>query len=142
MVTGSVANPNDPQVDRHVGAGHPESVAVLADGEAHYEEAAVSALAATLATLGVRPEERVLIMMPDESGFEEAIIGTIQLAAVPLPVNPSLSAGDLATVAGEAGARLAVVAGQRSDALEDLSTALVVPVDGPQGTWASVLLLG
>lgn len=141
MVTESVANPDDPALDRHAGAGHSDSVAVLADGEANYAAAAVSALAAALATLGVRPEERVLIMMPDESGFEEAIIGTIQLAAVPLPVNPSLSPRDLTTVAGEAGARLAVVSGRRAAALEDLSTELAVPVDGPQGTWATVLVL-
>lgn len=142
MVIESVANPGDPQVNRPGGTGHSDSVALLTDGEANYEEAAVATMAAALATLGVRPEERVLIMMPDESGFEEAIIGTIQMAAVPLPVNPELSAGDLATVAGEAGARLAVVAGQRTGALGDLPTELTVPVDGPHGIWATVLLLG
>lgn len=141
MVAESVANPDNPQVNRQAGAGHSDSVAVLVDDEANYEEAAVAALAAALAMLGVRPDERVLIMMPDESGFEEAIIGTIQMAGVPLPVNPELSAGDLATVAGEAGARLAVVAGQGTDALNNLSTELAMPVDGPQGTWATILLL-
>ena len=49
-----------------------------------------AAVAAALAELGVRPEERVLIMLPDGPGFAEAFASTIAQGAVPLPVNPLL----------------------------------------------------
>ena len=49
-----------------------------------------AAVAAALAELGVRPAERVLIMLPDGPGFAEAFAGTIKQGAVPLPVNPLL----------------------------------------------------
>jgi acyl-CoA synthetase (AMP-forming)/AMP-acid ligase II len=51
-----------------------------------------TAVATALAELGVRPGDRVLITLPDGPDFAEAFAGTIQHQAVPLPVNPLLSA--------------------------------------------------
>jgi acyl-CoA synthetase (AMP-forming)/AMP-acid ligase II len=64
------------------------------------------AAAAALGELDVRPDGRVLIMLPDGPDFAEAFAGVIQQGAVPLPVNPPLPAHDLVAVAAEAGARL------------------------------------
>jgi hypothetical protein len=50
------------------------------------------AAAAALGELDVRPDDRVLIMLPDGPGFADAFAGTIQQGAVPLPVNPLLPA--------------------------------------------------
>lgn len=106
-----------------------------------YQEGEVVALAAALATLEVRPLERVLIVLPDDAGFVEAVIATIRQAAVPLPVNPSASAEDLAAVVADTGARLMVVA-DGSPVLDYLWAERTVPVAGRGGTWATVLLLG
>jgi acyl-CoA synthetase (AMP-forming)/AMP-acid ligase II len=46
-----------------------------------------AAVVAALTELGVRPEDRVLITLPDGPGFAEAFAGTIAQGAVPLPVN-------------------------------------------------------
>jgi hypothetical protein len=67
-----------------------------------------AAVAAALAELDVRPDDRVLIMLPDGPGFAESITGAIQQGAVPLPVNPLLPARDVVAVAAKAGARLGV----------------------------------
>lgn len=134
----------DREVGQHLQVDHLKgtAVATLADGVfAEYDKAAMTGLAMALAALGVRPNERVLIVMPDGPGFEEAIIGTIRLGAIPLPVNPSVSAGDLVTVAREAGSRLAVIATQQIRALTELRTDVAVSVDGSKGPWATALVL-
>lgn len=139
----SAMKPDDLPADRHAQAGHSDRVAIFPGGvSASYEEAAASALSTALATVGVRAQERVLIVLPDGSGFEEAIISAIRLAAVPLPVNPWVSVDDLVTVTTEADARLVVVSAERTNALADLPVELKIPVDGPEGVWATVLLLG
>ena len=139
----SVVEGGDDQKDRNEQAAQPNSVTVLPGGvSVSYEESEVAQLAAALATAGVRPQDRVLIVMADGSGFAEAVIGTIRQGAAPLPVNPEASADDLVTVATTARARLVVVSAQRTEVLAGLQTELTVPVDGPQGTWATVVLLG
>ncbi|MCA1708326.1 MAG: AMP-binding protein, partial [Actinobacteria bacterium] len=65
-----------------------------------------AAVVAALAELCVRPEERLLIMLPDGPGFAEAFAGTIAHEAVPLPVDPLLPAHGIMAVAAEAGAQL------------------------------------
>ena len=139
----SEMNPDDRQIDLRMQADHSDRVAIFPDGvSASYKEEAATALSTALATVGVRAQERVLIVLPDGSGFEEAIIGAIRLAAVPLPVNPWVSADDLVTVTTETDARLVVVSAERTNALADLPVEVKVPVHGPQGIWATVLLLG
>lgn len=134
-------NTDGDDTDRRAPDIHPDSVVILPGGvSVSYQESEVAALAAVLATLGVRPEERVLIVMPDGSGFAEAVIGTIRQAAVPLPVNPAVRAGVLASVVAETGARLAVVA-EGSRVLSGLRAERAVPVHGRPGIWATVLLL-
>jgi acyl-CoA synthetase (AMP-forming)/AMP-acid ligase II len=79
-----------------------------------------AAVVAALAEHGVRPKERVLIMLPDGPGFAEAFAGTIQHGAVPLPVDPLLPAHGIVAVAAEAGAPLILVSADRVPALADL----------------------
>jgi AMP-binding enzyme/Domain of unknown function (DUF5753) len=98
-----------------------------------------SAVVAALAELGVRPDERVLVMLPDGPGFAEAVNGVIQHGAVPLPVDPLLPAPDTVAVAAEAGARLVLVSAERIPALADLTTEPPVPIEGPPGCWAAAL---
>jgi acyl-CoA synthetase (AMP-forming)/AMP-acid ligase II len=100
-----------------------------------------AAVVAALAELDVRPEERVLIMLPDGPGFAEAFAGTIEHGAVPLPVDPLLPAHGIAAVAAEADAQLILVSADRVPALDDLDAQPPVLVYGPHGRWAAVLRL-
>jgi acyl-CoA synthetase (AMP-forming)/AMP-acid ligase II len=100
-----------------------------------------AAVTAALAELDVRPDDRVLIMLPDGPGFAEAFAGAIQHGAVPLPANPFLPAHDLVTVAAEAGTRLVLVSADQIPALAELDAEPPVLIDGPQGIWAAALRL-
>ena len=72
----------------------------LADGELTYAE--VQALAdrfgRALLEIGVRPEERVLIALPDGVEFVGALFGTLKIGAVVVMVNPGRSPQDLAAL--------------------------------------------
>jgi acyl-CoA synthetase (AMP-forming)/AMP-acid ligase II len=100
-----------------------------------------SAVAAALAELNVCADDRVLIMLPDGPGFAEAFAGTIQHRAVPLPVNPLLSAHDIVAAAAEADARLVLTSAGQIHALADLDAEPPLLIDGPQGLWAAALRL-
>jgi acyl-CoA synthetase (AMP-forming)/AMP-acid ligase II len=100
-----------------------------------------AAVAAALAELGLRVEDRVLIMLPDGPGFAEAFVGTFAHGAIPLPVNPLLPAHGTVAVAAEAAARLVLVTADRVPALADLDALPPVLVDGPHGPWAAALRL-
>lgn len=139
----SVVQGDDDQEDRHQRVGRTDGVTVLPGGvSVSYEVSEVAQLADALTTAGVRPQEQVLIVMADGSGFAEAVIGTIRRGAVPLPVNPAVSVDDLVTVATTAGARLVVMSAEHTEVLTGLQTEQEVAVDGPQGTWATVVSLG
>lgn len=101
----------------------------------------MAALGAALVTLGVRPEERVLILMPAGPGFADAIVGTIRQRAVPLPMNPWTWVSDLVAAAITEGSKLVVVPAKRTSTLADLRTLQEMSVVGEQGTWATVLSL-
>jgi acyl-CoA synthetase (AMP-forming)/AMP-acid ligase II len=100
-----------------------------------------AAAVAALGEIGVRPEERVMIMLPDGPGFAEAFAGAIEQGAVPLPANPLLPAHGIVAVAAEAGAHLVLASADRVSELADLAAEPPVLVDGPQGPWAAVLRL-
>ena len=59
-------------------------------------------VAAALARLGVRPNERVLILLPDGPDFAPALAGVIHYGAKPLTVNPLLRPRDIMTLAAAA----------------------------------------
>src|SRR5438270_243723 len=79
-----------------------------------------TAVAVALGELDVRPDDRVLIMLPVGPGFAESFTGTMQQGAVPLPANPLLPAHDVVSVAAEAGARLVLASVDRILALAEL----------------------
>jgi acyl-CoA synthetase (AMP-forming)/AMP-acid ligase II len=87
----------------------------------------------TARELGVRPGERVLILLPDGPGFAEAFAGTIEHQAVPLPVNPLLPAHDIVVTAAKAGARLLLASVEQIQTLADLAIKPPILIDEPQG---------
>ena len=101
-------------VDRHVEAGAGARVALLSgDATISYEELldSIRAAAGGLRRLGVRPEERVMMILRDGPDLAIAILAAMRIGAVALPVNPLLPSRDLLAIARDARARWAIVAG-------------------------------
>jgi acyl-CoA synthetase (AMP-forming)/AMP-acid ligase II len=100
-----------------------------------------AAVAAALAKLDVRPNDRVLILLPDGPGFAPAFAGVIHHGAVPLTVNPLLPARDIMTLAAAARAKLILAALDTIEALAELDAKPPLLINGPYGCWAAVLRL-
>jgi benzoate-CoA ligase family protein len=80
-------------LDRNLKAGRADKVAIhSAGGDVTYGElfALACGAARRLNELGVRREERVLIVAYDSPGWVAAFLGAIRKGAVPVPVNPLL----------------------------------------------------
>ncbi|MGH2687965.1 MAG: AMP-binding protein, partial [Actinomycetota bacterium] len=82
--------------------------------------AKVSAGASGLHHLGVRPEERVFMVLLDGLEFVGTFLGAMRLGAIPVPVNPLLNGHDLAAIAADSRARIAVVSSERTVVVEAL----------------------
>jgi len=80
-------------LDRNLNAGRENKVAIhAAAGDITYGELfrLSCGAARTLRELGVRREERVLLVAYDSPGWAAAFLGAIRIGAVPVPVNPLL----------------------------------------------------
>ncbi len=102
-------NAADYLVDRHVAEGRGGATAVVApSGTYSYAELAeeVRRVAAGLADLGVRPEERVLMCMTDEIELFTAILATMRLGAVAVPSSTMLTGPELAKLVTDSRARV------------------------------------
>ena len=82
----------------------------------------VVAAAGGLRGLGVRPEERVLIVLRDSLELAVAILAAIRTGAVALPVNPLLPARDLVAIARDSRARWAIVSADAAPLIAALSS--------------------
>jgi AMP-binding enzyme len=98
-------------------------------------------LLTVLAELGVRPHDPVLIMLPPGPGFTEAFTATFYRDAIPLPINPLLSAPDLAAAATQTHARLVLASPEQLPTLTQLPTPPPILIHGPHGPWAAALRL-
>ena len=143
-------------LDRNVEAGAGDRIAVVS-GEMRmtYAEllASVESAAAGFRQLGVRREERVLLALLDGPELATAILATMRIGAVALPVNPLLPARDLVAIAADSRARCAVIpgdAGALAAALDEGAPDLAVRIgvgDAPDGattahSWTEVLAAG
>jgi benzoate-CoA ligase family protein len=90
---------------------------------------------------GVRPEERVLVALPDSPVFAAALFGVLKLGAVVVMVNPALPRENLAPIIGYSRASAIVLDGwseatfreARADARRDPSL-LVVDDEAPRAS--------
>jgi benzoate-CoA ligase family protein len=140
-------------VDRQVEAGLGARTALLSGKSAiSYEELldCVRAVSGGLRRLGVRPEERVLMVLRDGPELAEAILAVTRMGAVALPVNSLLPPRDLVTIARDARARWAIVPGDATALIAALTrdapdlTALVRVGTGTEGDgdgplWSEIL---
>ncbi|MCC6438038.1 MAG: benzoate-CoA ligase family protein [Acidimicrobiales bacterium] len=102
-------------LDRHLDAGHGGRTAIVCGEETlRYVDVAdqVNRAANGLLGCGLRREERVLLVMNDEPAFVAFFLAALRLGAVPVPTSPMLTAGDVAAIAADAGARVAVVSAE------------------------------
>ena len=99
-------------IDRHLDEGRREKVAIEA-GEARvtYRQLAekVNRFGNSLRQLGVRIEERVLLLLLDGPEFAFSFFGAIKIGAVPVPVNTLLKPADYHYILNNSRARVAVV---------------------------------
>jgi len=92
--------------------GRPQSIAYIDDHEriAYGElDERVRRMAAALGALGVRREERVLLLMHDNNDWPVAFLGALYAGVVPVAVNTLLSADDYAYILGHCRAQGALV---------------------------------
>jgi benzoate-CoA ligase family protein len=99
-------------LDRWVDAGSGDRTAVRVEGRSvSYADLLerTCAVASGLRGLGTRPEERVFIAMFNSAELVAAILGAMRMGAIPTLANVLLPASDLASVARDARATVAIV---------------------------------
>src|SRR5438309_11751685 len=84
-------------IDRHLPEGKSQTVAIECEAAVlTYQQLAerVNRLGNALRQLGVRVEERVLLLLLDTPEFAASFFGAIKIGAVPVPVNTLLKPSD------------------------------------------------
>jgi benzoate-CoA ligase family protein len=139
-------------VDRHVESGDGDRTAVTGPGGTlTYAELLdrVRRIASGLRDLGLRPEERVMIYMPDSPDMLALILAAMRIGAVPVPVSTMMTARDLAGVLRDSRARLlaagadfAPAAEEAAESAPDLAAFLLTGETPPRApAWAQSHLL-
>ncbi len=108
-------------VDRQVDAGHGPRTAVRSPGATlTYDELAgqVRRVAAGMRSVGVRPEERVMLYMLDDQEMFVTILAAMRLGAVAVPVSTMLTSKELGMVLADSRARLLVGSGELAELIE------------------------
>ncbi len=99
-------------VDRHLAEGRGENVAIeCGDRRVTYRQLfeQVNQVGNALQQLGVRPEERVFLLLLDTPEFAASFFGAIKIGAVPVPVNTLLRPTDYEFLLNNSRARVAIV---------------------------------
>jgi benzoate-CoA ligase len=99
-------------VDRHLAAGRDNDVAFIDDaGSCSYASLAaqVNRCANAWRRLGLRMEDRVLLLLHDSIDFPVAFLGAIRAGVVPIPCNTLLTASDYEFLVADSRARAIVV---------------------------------
>src|SRR6202171_5675414 len=99
-------------VDRHVREGRGERTAILCGDESiTYAEVAERSnrLANGLRSMGVRREDRVMLLLHDTPAFVDSFFGAQKIGAVPIPTNTLLKSQDYRYMLNDSRARVAIV---------------------------------
>src|SRR6266536_2176286 len=126
-------------VDRRLEAGEGGRVALEQGGtRVTYAELAarVGRVANALRAIGVRPEERVPLVMLDCVELVSSFLGALRAGAVPVPMSTMLTSAELAFQCNDARARVVVASGALGPVMKDVVAScadledLVVAGDG------------
>jgi benzoate-CoA ligase family protein len=99
-------------VDRHITEGRDDKVAIeCGDSQVTYRQLfqCVNQVGNGLRKLGVRIEERVLLLLLDTPEFAASFFGAIKIGAVPVPVNTLLKPTEYECLLNNCRARVAIV---------------------------------
>src|SRR3984885_1351830 len=99
-------------IDRHIAEGRGAKVAIeCGDIQVTYRQLfdRVNQVGNGLRSLGVRIEERVLLLLLDTPEFAVSFFGAIKIGAVPVPVNTLLKPADYKYLLNNSRARVAIV---------------------------------
>ncbi len=108
-------------VDRHVEEGRGDRIAFLDDeGSYTYAELAdrVNRAGRSLAAMGLRMEERVLLVLEDTIAFPTVFLGAIKAGLVPVPVNTLLTTKDYEYLLRDTRARAVFVSASLHEKIE------------------------
>lgn len=109
-------------VERHVAEGRGDKPAYIApDAVLTYDELRrkVNRASGLLRSLGVRREERVLLVLDDTTAFPAMFLGAIRIGAVPVPVSVLDKADNFRHFVTDSGARIVVTEGACLDRLRE-----------------------
>jgi benzoate-CoA ligase family protein len=113
-------------LDRRLEAGEGDRVA-LEQGEDRitYADLAgrVGRVANALRSIGVRPEERVPLVMLDGVDWVASFLAALRIGAVPVPMSTMLTGAELAFQCNDARARVAIVSGELGTAVKEMVAA-------------------
>jgi benzoate-CoA ligase family protein len=113
-------------LDRNVEAGFGDRPAVMSrEQTVTYAQLldGVTRTARGLTDLGLRPEQRVAMVMLDSIEFHLVFLGTMRIGAVPVPLNALLPGRDLGEIVAASRATLLVVSAERSGEVAAISAA-------------------
>jgi benzoate-CoA ligase family protein len=99
-------------VDRHISEDRSDKVAIECDDRrVTYRQLfeSVNQVGNALKKLGVRPEERVFLLLLDTPEFAASFFGAIKIGAVPVPVNTLLKSADHEFLLNNSRARVVIV---------------------------------
>jgi benzoate-CoA ligase family protein len=114
-------------VDRHVREGRGGRLAIVHEGRRlTYDDVATGAnrVGNALKRLGVRMEQRVLLLLPDCPEFAYAFWGTLKIGAIAIPTNTLLKPHDYAYMLNDSRAVVAIVGEELAPAIEDVRAQL------------------
>ena len=107
----SAANVSYYLVDRNIESGEADVTALIIDGvQVTYGELyrRSSNVAAGLEEFGVRREDRVMLVLPDDANFVYCFLAALRIGAIPVPVNPHAAVRDVLDTADRSGVRAAI----------------------------------
>jgi benzoate-CoA ligase len=113
-------------VDRNVAAGRGRKIAIeCGDERVTYDDLLVNVNRAgsALKQLGIRPEERVLLLMFDGPAFPYLFFGAIKIGAVPVPLNTLWRPADYARVIADSRAAALVVSPELRPSIDAIAPA-------------------
>ena len=122
VTTGSTTegfNAADYLVSRHVAAGDGERTAVLASETLTYAELdeRVGIVAGGLRALGLRRDDRVLLVMSDEIPMLTGILGAFRAGLVAVPVSTMFTGSELGKIMDDSGARAVLATPEFAEAV-------------------------
>ena len=119
-------------VDRNLEAGREDKVAIYSDDEVSYGELArrINRFGRALREeLGVRQEDRVLLVLDDTPSFPTAFFAAMRIGAIPVPVNTLVGADEHRFYVEDSRARIVVADGKFYDKVREALRGVEEPVD-------------